>query len=146
MGTESMHVDLTESDKEELHLLYNVSVTDIAFFKQQQWAVTNHALVLHAALLFVAYQLLASSLAAWQLWLLIVLTWAVCIAGLGMVSRLQGSILGRRTRLERVRDHFGKPFNDAWAIQKPKDDVHQLLFAAMLLSAGVVTWLVLVKA
>jgi len=48
--------------------------------------------------------------------------------------------------LERVRAHFGKPFNDAWTIQKPKDDVHQLLLAVMLLSSGVVTWLVLVKA
>jgi hypothetical protein len=145
MGTESMHVDLTESDSEELRLLYNVSVADIAFFKQQQWAVTNHALVLHGAFLFIAYQVLVSPLQTWQLWLLIVLTWAVCIAGLGMVNRLQGSILGRRTRLERVRGHFGKPFNDAWTIQKPKDDVHQLLFAVMLLSSGVVTWLVLVK-
>ena len=145
MATESVQECLTEPDREELRLLYNVSVTDIAFFKQQQWAVTNHALVLHGALLFIAYRVLAVLLVTWQLWLLIVLTWAVCIAGLGMVDRLQGSIHGRRTRLQRVRDHFGKPFNDAWAIQKPKDDVHQLLFAIILLSSSVVTWLLLIK-
>ena len=146
METKNTNVDLNERDREELRLLYNVSASDIASFKQQQWSVTNHALALHAAFLFVAYQLLASSLVTWQLWLLIVLTWAVCIAGLAMVERLQGSILGRRTRLERVRAHFGKPFNDAWTIQKPKDDVHQLLLAVMFLSSGVVTWLLLVKA
>lgn len=146
MGTESMHVGLTESDREELRLLYNVSAADIAFFKQQQWIVTNYSLVLHGAFLFIAYQILVSPLHMWQRCLLIVLTWAVCIAGLGMVNRLQGSILGRRTRLERVRGRFGKPFNDAWIIQKPKDDVYQLLFVVILLSSGVVTWLLLVKA
>lgn len=144
METET--IDLKESDREELHLLYDVSVADIAFFKQQQWSVTNHALVLHAAFLFIAYQLLHTPLALWQVWLLVVLTWAVCIAGLGMVARLQGSILGRRTRLKRLRAYFGKPFIDAWTIQKPTDDVYLLLIAVMLLSAGVISWLVLVKA
>jgi len=146
METEAMNVDLKEPDKEELRLLYDVSVSDIVFFKQQQLSVTNYALALHAAFLFIAYQLLVAPLAAWQLWLLVVLTWTVCLAGLEMVVRLQCSILGRRTRLEQVRAHFGKPFFEAWTIQKPKDDVYQLLISVMLLSSGVVTGLVLVKA
>ena len=73
METKNTNVDLNERDREELRLLYNVSASDIASFKQQQWSVTNHALALHAAFLFVAYQLLASPLVMWQLWLLIVL-------------------------------------------------------------------------
>src|SRR6266545_716215 len=82
------------------------SVADIAFFKQQQWSTTNYALSIHAALLVIAYQLLTDKterLATWQGWLLVVLAWSVCVIGLAVVQRLQSSILGRRTRLERVR-------------------------------------------
>jgi hypothetical protein len=138
----------TPSDHEELRLLYQVSVADIAFFKQQQWSTTNYALSIHAALLVIAYQLLTDKterLATWQGWLLVVLAWSVCVIGLSVVQRLQSSILGRRTRLERVRAKFGKAFAEAWSIPKPPDDVHWLLVFVTLLSAAVVTWLVLVK-
>ena len=148
MNTESepKSPPLTDSDAEELRLLYQVSVADIAFFKQQQWSATNYTMAIHAALLFIAYQLLkGGALAIWQMWLLTVLAWAVCVAGLAVVARLQTSILGRRTRLERVRTHFGNPFTEAWSISKPPDDVHWLLVFVVLLSAAVVTWLVLAK-
>lgn len=145
MGCELQDVGLKDTDREELRLLYEVSIADIAFFKQQQCSITNYSLAIHAALLFIAYQVLKHPLVAWQLWLLIVLTWGVCIAGLAMVERLQNSILGRRTRLERVRAHFGRPFLEAWSIPKPPDDVHWLLVFVMLFSAGVVTWLILVN-
>lgn len=135
----------TDKDEDELRLLYQVSITDIAFFKQQQWSVTNYTLAIHAALLFIAFRLLKDPLAVWQMWLLIVLAWAVCGAGLAVVERLQSSIIGRRTRLGRVRAHFGKPFTEAWSIPKPPDDVHWLLLFVMLLGAAVVTWLVLVR-
>ncbi len=145
MPTDTDKSELTDPDREELRLLYSVSVADIAFFKQQQWSVTNYGLALHAAFLFIAYQLLNRPLVTWQLWLLIVLTWGVCIAAIGMIERLQGSVIGRRTRLERVRVHFGQPFRLAWDIHKPKDDVHWLLVAVLVLSSTVVTWLVLIR-
>jgi len=135
---------LTDDDREELRLLYNVSVADIAFFKQQQWSVSNYTLLIHAALLFIAYQLLNGPLATWHHWLLVVLAWTVCVAGIAMIHRLQSSIAGRRTRLGRVRERFGEAFRSAWSIPKDPDNVHWLLTTVVLLSAGVVTWLVLV--
>jgi hypothetical protein len=128
-----------------MRLLYQVSTSDITFFKQQQWSVTNYALSIHAALLIIAYQLLSGALCVWQAWLLVVLAWFVCIAGLAAVARLQTSILARRCRLDRTRPYFGKAFEDAWSIPKPPDDLHWLLISVMLLSATVVTWLVLAK-
>jgi hypothetical protein len=35
---------LFPKDREELRLLYQTSGSDIAFFKQQQWSITNYAL------------------------------------------------------------------------------------------------------
>jgi len=136
---------LKDSDQEELRLLYEVSVADITFFKQQQWSGTNYALVTYASVLVIAYQWLPAPLQRWQAWLLVVLGWAVCLVGLTVVSRLQNSILGRRTRLERIREKFGDVFRGAWSIQKPSDDTHWMLYVVMLVGAGVVTWLVLVR-
>jgi len=137
---------LTSTDGEELRLLYQVSVADIAFFKKQQWSATNYAVGAYAALLVIVHQWLHSPLKSWQVWPLIVLSWAICISGYAVVSRLQSSILGRRTRLERVRAKFGRVFNEAWSIPKPHDDTYWLLYAFMFVGAGIVTWLVLARA
>lgn len=40
---------LSDADREELRLLYQVTVSDIAFFKQQQWSISNYALTVEAA-------------------------------------------------------------------------------------------------
>jgi hypothetical protein len=37
----SSNTALTDRDHDELALLYNVSVQDIAFFKKQQWVATK---------------------------------------------------------------------------------------------------------
>jgi hypothetical protein len=134
------------SDRDELMLLYQVSVADIAFFKQQQWSVTNYAIGIHAALLFIAYQLAPQPLQTLVAWILIVLAWSAVAAGFWLVGRLQDSILGRRTRLKRIRERFGDAFNCAWEIPKPADDVYQLLHFVVFASASVITWLVLVRA
>jgi hypothetical protein len=139
-------VPLEDSDREELRLLYEVSVADIAFFKKQQWAATNYAVGAYAALLVIVHQWLSLPLKPWQVWPLIVLGWAVCIAGFATVSRLQNSILGRRTRMERVRVSFGTAFRDAWSIPKPTDDTYWFLYAFLFVGAGIVTWLVLARA
>ena len=146
MAAEPNSTSLGDNDREELHLLYQVSTSDIAFFKQQQWSATNYVLAIFTAMLFIVYQLLEKPLATWQQWVLVVLTWSAAVGGVTVVWRLQNSILGRRTRLERVREHFGKTFMHAWSIPKPQDDNHWLLVAIMLVGAAVVTWLVMVRA
>jgi len=47
--------DKTEApDREELRLLYQVTAADLAYFKSQQWSVTNYTLLLLAGVLGVA--------------------------------------------------------------------------------------------
>lgn len=38
----------TEQDREELLVLYQVTVSDLAYFKSNEWSVTNYALLLMA--------------------------------------------------------------------------------------------------
>jgi hypothetical protein len=137
---------LTEADQEELRLLYQVSTADIAFFKQQQWSVTNYTLTIHAALLFIAYQILKAPLGVWSVGLLAIFVWGVFAAALMVIDRLHTSIEGRRIRLKNVRAHFGKPFSEAWSIQKESDDIRWVLIFVLLLSSIVSSWLVFAQA
>lgn len=43
-----------ESEKSDLRLLYQISVNDIALFKQQQWRATNYAVLSYVAVVAAA--------------------------------------------------------------------------------------------
>jgi len=135
----------TDINREELRLLYQVSINDIAFFKRNQWSATNYTLAIHAAVILISYQILKSPLDTLQLWVLIVLAWSASVGGLAVVWELQESIRGRRTRLRRVRRYFGRPFKNAWSIPKPPDNNYWLLMTIMVVAAAIVTWLILLK-
>jgi hypothetical protein len=141
MAPSTDKVKLTEADHTELQLLYSVSVTDIAAFKQQQWSVTNHALAIQAALVAVG-QLLGKPFGCWEHWLLVVLVGVTACVGGSVLFRLHRSIEERRERLRRVRNHFGKPFNDAWSVCKQTDQVYIFLALAQVIGALVASWLV----
>ena len=132
---------LTETDRAELHLLYTVSVSDIAGFKQQQWSVTSHALAIQAALVAVG-QLLKEPLGSWERWLLVVLVGITAVVSGSVLFRLHRSIDERRERLRRVRARFGKPFSDAWSVCKQPDQVYIFLTLALVIAALIASWLV----
>jgi uncharacterized membrane protein len=123
---------LSTSDHDELRLLYQTSVSDIAFFKQQQFTITNYALTLQAGRLFVAYQVLKPPFQALPFWALLVLVCAISVAGLLVIARLQASIEVRRERLARVRGQFGRAFVEAWSVPKEPDDFRWLLVCVLV--------------
>jgi hypothetical protein len=143
----STSTEITDSaERDELRLLYQTSASDIAFFKQQQFTITNYALTLQAGIVFVAYQVLKPPFAAFAFWSLLVLACAISFAGILVVSRLTVSISARRTRLERIREHFGPVFRAVWSVPKEPDDFHWLLRAVLLVSAAISVWLIVVRA
>lgn len=74
--------DTTSGDTrkyEELRLLYTVTISDIASFKQQQWHITNYALLLLAAV--VAIQRFLSDITQAKYWVLFLAAFGVVIAG-----------------------------------------------------------------
>lgn len=143
MNAATQHLELREH--EELRLLYQTSAADIAFFKQQQWSISNYALTAQAAIVFIAYQVFKSPLSATQATLLVFLSLGLSAMALLAIERLKNSIKARRTRLERIREHFGQVFTAAWTVPKENDDFHALLRIVLCASGFVSAWLVLAR-
>jgi hypothetical protein len=129
---------------EELRLLYQVTVTDLSYFKTQQWSLTNYTLLLLTALVAVA-QILRSTLSVFERCALIGLGVATAIGALLLLSKLQDSIRIRQARLEKIRDGFSSSFNEAWSAElKSREYFHAVYFlrVAIVIGAAVVCWLI----
>ncbi len=137
--------NLLPNDHSELELLYNVSVSDLAFFKQQQWTVTNHALVVIAGLVGIAKLLSPPSLAQCDKFVLTVLVAATAAIGLFVLSRLHHSVGVRRQRLKNARAKFGAAFNTAWDVPKQDDHIVAFLVFIHVIAALLSSWLLVCR-
>ena len=130
-------------DQAEMQLLRQVAVADIAARKVQQWSTANLVVVIDVIMLTIAQQFyLVGAQYLWHRSWLIGLTWAICSLGISMVFLLQRLIDGRWSRLE---IGLVERRREAWSILKPCENLCWFFSLAMLLSAVVVTWLVLAK-
>jgi hypothetical protein len=137
---------------EELRLLYQVSVSDIAAFKQQQWNITNYGLLLYAAI--VAIPKLFNNNAALsyiEYFGLFLAAFVVLASGWFLLGMFATSIQHRRCRLTETRQEFTELFRKCWRGGKPEsqitdrpDDKPSLLwFFRTVLGVGFITvsWL-----
>lgn len=134
----------SEHDREELRLLYQITVSDLSYFKTQQWSVTNYALLLFAGVVGTA-QLLKPGLEASDRAILVGATLAAGLSALFVLSKLQKSVQVRQSRLDTVRGQFTEAFHFAWAAEdKGKERFHaiHLLRVAVIVGAILVTWLI----
>lgn len=143
---------LSEDRKwDELRLLYEVTIGDIETFKRRQWSVAYYAVVLDAAMIGVhkALSTTPTGAALAETVLLAVFTGLMFSFGLVILIRLQGSIAVRRSRLDKIRSHFGDAFRAAWAA-RPKSawdskrgsaDTLLMLIVSLILATGLTEWL-----
>jgi hypothetical protein len=129
-------------DGSELQLLYSISASDIAGFKQHQWFVANHAVLIQAAL-FGVTRLPNETLAGWELSTLVVCVALSGLAALTVLLLLQHAIGVRRERMRRVRTSLGRRFNQAWTVKKLPDCTHLFIAGVVLLSTIIFVWLIL---
>lgn len=109
-----MTEDDTKRKYEELRLLYSVTITDIANFKQQQWKVTNYGLLLYAAIASIP-ALLQQKLSLAEYVFLWLTSLAVTITGCVLVWMFHASLKARWERLTEIRKkHFTEEFRSAW--------------------------------
>src|SRR5881392_2228530 len=91
---------VSDGDRQSLTVLYQVTVADIAFFKQQQWTVMNYAVGLETALIVVAQHPSTKPLTELVAWALLALVCVIPPVGMLVLKRLRNSIEARRTRLK----------------------------------------------
>jgi len=145
MSADAPATPKANNEHEELRVLYQACVSEIAAFKQQQWTVTNYAIAIYVAIVLVGKEFLGVSIANWQRIVLCALGVGACVGAWAVLHMLQSSIQVRRDRLDRVRSHFSKAFMAAWDQPKEADEV--LLLLKTVLVAGLVlsAWLVSVE-
>lgn len=132
-----------ENHRDELLVLYQVTVHDLAYFKSNQWSVTNYALLLMAAIVGVK-QLLGPGTSASERVILSILVLLIAAAGLAMLIKLEQSIQVRERRLEAVREKLSDAFRSAWeAGSKGSESFRALWFlrAAIVVGALMVVWI-----
>jgi len=131
------------SDSEELRLLYQVTTTDLAYFKTQQWSVTYYCLLIDAGLVGIGGIL--KPLTALDRLVLGVLTFLAALAALVVLAKLEKSISVRESRLEALRESLGSAFERAWrAEDKGREYIHaiQILFVGVIVTSLLTLWLV----
>ena len=105
---------------EELRLLYTTCITEIAFFKQQQWRVTNYALLIYVAIVGIPKFL--GSLNRFEYILLFVFAAVVFGVGYWVLGLLSDSIKIRLEQQTNVRNRFTTNFKLTWRYHEPKDN------------------------
>lgn len=147
MEANSTFGELGDIDRSELQMAYGACVADIELFTRQQWWAGAFALVIYVMLLAGVYQLVDPAVeGSIRHWVLVAITWAICLYGILAIKRMQISIVVGRRRLDRVRAHFGRPFQEIWTLARPREDIHRMLYGIMVLGAILVTWMALDKA
>ena len=126
-------------------LLYQITVSDLTYFKTQQWSLTNYAFLLLAGLVGVD-QLIGPSITVFERVLLVSLAFSVAVAGITVLAKLQRSIEVRQARLGAARESLSPAFIAAWSTEaKGREYLHSIWFlrAAILAGAAIVCWVIL---
>jgi hypothetical protein len=135
---------MTSTEEEELRMLYQITVSDLSYFKSQQWNVAYYALLVEAAFVGVA-QVLGQGLAATDRAVLGTLAVVSAISAIFVIGKLQRSIEVRHTRLEAVRNTMTDAFKRAWSAQhKPEEKLANvfLLRGGIVVTTLLTLWLV----
>lgn len=133
---------------EELRLLYQVTIQDLVFFKQQQWSITSYVLLLDTAIIGIP-QLPKTDISTCERLLLCILATGLTLAGVYLLWKLEMSIKARRGRLKNIRRLFTKTFCLVWRSEHKAADspaIAILLGVIIIVGAGIIWWLVYAKA
>jgi hypothetical protein len=123
--------------EEELRLLFQVSVQDLAFFMKQQWSVTNYILLLFGAL-FAISRIDSLKVGSCERLVLCLVATGLTVLGVWLVYTLQKSIMVRQDRLKNIRRTFTRAFCLArYSKHKVPNSaaIARLLYAVMVFGA-----------
>lgn len=127
---------------EEIRTIYGLVVSDIQFFKLQQWRVTNYGLLLYAAVIAIPKLLEKNGLSSPEYIVLFIVAFSVLAAGLYLLESLAQAIEKGRTRLDDVKKHLTDEARAIVASESAKDKASLLWLFRAVLGAGflIVSW------
>ena len=128
-----MDNDINSDERADLHLLYQMTVQDLAFFKAQQWSITNFTFLLYAAIVGLKQLLRASCFSSLLLGIIAVL---VGTSSIYLLRRFEISIEGRRARLTFIRGKLSNVFNEAWGAMSKEEPTFLIPFRIMSAALG----------
>lgn len=139
----SKNKQISESEQAELLALYQVTTQDLAFFKSQQWSLTNYALVALATITGVQQLPSADVTPCVATLLCLAAIFLTVLTGL-LLLRLHGSIEERRARLERIYARLSEEFRSARGIKKSVGAWEMILplFTLLAFALALTIWLV----
>lgn len=138
---------------EQLIALQQLAQADIIFFKDQQWKITNHALLLFAAIVG-ASKLTGSAMG--NVGFLFLMTAALSVLFLAgfLIHQFGGAIFDGRDRLWYLRESFEpealraygarKGIHAARELPEKKKTVDMTLIAVLIVSCAVTCWMLCV--
>lgn len=131
-------------------ILWQLSTQDIAFFKSQQWLVTNYGALVYAAILGI-FALINDNASQFERWLLAAFAVAGGVACAYVINSLQTAIETARAHVSAAESLVSpdvKKKLDEIARQyatKRRPDVQRLLYAVLLVGGLVTSWLVVCR-
>ena len=123
--------------QDDLRMLFQVCVSDLAYLKEQQWRITNYTLLLYAVL-FGCARAFSGNLSFPELVVRCFLAFLVLCAAFAVLVSLQRSIDKGRRRMRAVRSQLSEGFKDAWAGGQGPDDRSERKQDLLWLFCGVV--------
>lgn len=134
---------LSEEEREDLHALYQACVEDLAFFKSQQWSITNYSFLAYGGI-FAAGQV--TGLSSWLFKVaLIALAISVAYSGVMLLKSLHQAIEVRQARLAFIRNKLTAIFREAWGAMEKGEELFRpvwILGGALILGGGSIALLV----
>lgn len=139
----------TDPTYEELRTLFPAATADIAFFKRQQFAVTNYCLLLYVVIVTIP-KFINSKITLLERFILSMLSILAFLGSSYFLCFLNASIKTGRKRLESIMRLFTETSQRAWMEGKTlkevpfyqtKEFMLGLFLAIIFIGLGVVNWL-----
>jgi hypothetical protein len=128
---------ISDAERSELLALYQVTTQDLAFFKSQQWSLTNYGLLALAAIVGIPQVSNLEITSCIAISLSVIAVSVTLLTGF-LLWRLHGSIKERRDRLKRVYARLSDEFRKARGEKKSVRPWEMLLPMLVVLALALV--------
>lgn len=136
-----------------LELLYKDATNNIRLYKQQQFVITNYAILLYVAIVALHERFLLNfqvKLNDLEKGILSAVSIVVLIVGSTLIFRLHGNMVGCRRRMEKIRESFDDASMNAWKTYDKPDhasrlhdlDIPVTLMGVLVLGSITVWWVI----